>query len=79
MAAYTTTILLPDRLFHITCHSRAHAEQIAASLDALEVRVTPATPSEIDMMEIAGVVPGETLIDRLRIDDYFAKLEAICQ
>jgi hypothetical protein len=79
IVAYTTTILLSDRLLQITCHSQVHAEQIAASLDALDARVRPATQAEVEMMEFAGVVPGGTLVDRLRIDDYFAKLEGVCQ
>jgi hypothetical protein len=76
---FTTIVLLADRILHISCCSHEHADQIAASFDALEARVRPATPSEIAMAEYAGVVPGGTLIDRLQIDDYFAKLEGVCR
>jgi hypothetical protein len=76
---HTATILLFDCIMHITCLSRTHADQIAASFDALEARVRPATPSEIAMAEYAGVIDGGTLIDRLQIDDYFAKLEGVCR
>jgi hypothetical protein len=76
----TITFLLADRMQFVTCHSAEHANEIANSLPAaLEVRVSPATPAEIEMMEFAGVVPGGTLVERLRIDDYFARLEVECR
>jgi hypothetical protein len=77
---FKTTVLMPDHVLHISCYSREHADQIAASLPgAIDVCITPATQTEIEIMQFAGVLPGGTLQDRLRIDDFFARLEVACR
>jgi hypothetical protein len=49
MKIYTVTFASNDCLMNICCHSREHADRIAASLpDPLEVHITPATQAEIE-------------------------------
>ena len=75
MYPHTVVALFSDRILHITCHSQAHAISVVQSYsDAIETFVCPATAGEVTTMEFDGVCPGATLVDRLRIDDYFARL-----
>jgi hypothetical protein len=73
--ARTVVVLFPDRILHLTCHSEKHALSILRSYpDALESSVYPATADEQAMMDYVGVIDGETMVGRMRIDEYFAWL-----